>query len=587
MSQWLVFLELLVIQHSKKISFVSQNFIGFRRDIFNLMKDGLNLQQSKHHQDIKPEMIARNLEFELTKKEIKENGKFRRRIDLIVDQNNRKEILENTQEGFSTEVNSNQQLDTLQEIDQFHQNNQIPMQASPPTSPQPATDIDRQFRIRPTSVFQSTTSAPKLQGQSVPSPQFNAQPQRQRPITTTLSPSFTSPSPVFTTSSNVNQNAQTPNQQQISNPQQAIRPQNNPLPTSTVNPNQPTTSASTIFTTTTSRAQTTARTCKQTCDQVVTGRNLKYQRALNIVQNEEYLSATDSGILRRNEYGQNEYENILEHPSFYYNGSQIKNILSRKKRAINPVILNYLEAGTVNGYCNDYYTKGSVLFFSDLAVVIQNICSVICCGEYFPNPAEVACCYCNYECIAAASTIYLSTNGACVNYFTSIGHIVFPAFCQNPFDICPSGTSTTTTTTIATTASACVNCTQQAIQVGSTAAGVGAIVAGGAIIAMPPIQPLVTAQGIPQGVPQPGTPFGGAPPVPTSAGSVAALALVPLGLIPVAVFPPFARYVKDIVYNGMIVIFDFKSIPLYISNNLFSLLAWELVVFVEIRGYFL
>ena len=90
MSQWLVFLELLVIQHSKKISFVSQNFIGFRRDIFNLMKDGLNLQQSKHHQDIKPEMIARNLEFELTKKEIKENGKFRRRIDLIVDQNNRK-----------------------------------------------------------------------------------------------------------------------------------------------------------------------------------------------------------------------------------------------------------------------------------------------------------------------------------------------------------------------------------------------------------------------------------------------------------------------------------------------------------------
>ena len=77
---------------------------------------------------------------------------------------------------------------------------------------------------------------------------------------------------------------------------------------------------------------------------------------------------------------------------------------------------------------------------------------------------------------------------------------------------------------------------------GSAVVGVGAVVAGGAIIAMPPIQPLVTAQGVPQGVPQPGTPFGGGPPLPTSAASVAALALVPFGLIPVAVFPPFARY---------------------------------------------
>ena len=31
----------------------------------------------------------------------------------------------------------------------------------------------------------------------------------------------------------------------------------------------------------------------QTCDQTITGRNLKYKQALEIVQSEEYLTATD------------------------------------------------------------------------------------------------------------------------------------------------------------------------------------------------------------------------------------------------------------------------------------------------------
>jgi len=36
--------------------------------------------------------------------------------------------------------------------------------------------------------------------------------------------------------------------------------------------------------------------------QVVTGRNLPYGRALDIIQNEEYLSAVDTSIIRRNFY---------------------------------------------------------------------------------------------------------------------------------------------------------------------------------------------------------------------------------------------------------------------------------------------
>ena len=35
------------------------------------------------------------------------------------------------------------------------------------------------------------------------------------------------------------------------------------------------------------------------CDQLITGRNLLYARALEIIQNEEYLSAADLDIIRR------------------------------------------------------------------------------------------------------------------------------------------------------------------------------------------------------------------------------------------------------------------------------------------------
>jgi hypothetical protein len=52
--------------------------------------------------------------------------------------------------------------------------------------------------------------------------------------------------------------------------------------------------------------------------------------------------------------------------------------------------------------------------------------------------------------------------------------------------------------------------------------------------------PLVTQNGIPPGNPQPGTPGGGAPPNINTQTGLQALALVPLGTLPVAIFPPYA-----------------------------------------------
>ena len=45
-------------------------------------------------------------------------------------------------------------------------------------------------------------------------------------------------------------------------------------------------------------------TCyRQTCTQIITGRNLKYRRALKVIQNEEYLMVTDLDIIQRLQNG--------------------------------------------------------------------------------------------------------------------------------------------------------------------------------------------------------------------------------------------------------------------------------------------
>ena len=74
--------------------------------------------------------------------------------------------------------------------------------------------------------------------------------------------------------------------------------------------------------------------------------------------------------------------------------------------------------------------------------------------------------------------------------------------------------------------------------------GLTTLVAAAAFMAVPNVPTLVTTQGVPPSSPQPGTPFGGGLPLPTSVAAISALSLVPLGLVPVAIFPPYARQVQ-------------------------------------------
>ncbi len=84
-----------------------------------------------------------------------------------------------------------------------------------------------------------------------------------------------------------------------------------PLIINTQSPTQPvqTTTAPRVTTTTfaapslsTPAVGTTTSVCNyvQSCDQVVTGRGLNYDRVLQIIQDEEYLSKADTSIIRRN-----------------------------------------------------------------------------------------------------------------------------------------------------------------------------------------------------------------------------------------------------------------------------------------------
>merc|ERR1711971_1526352 len=82
------------------------------------------------------------------------------------------------------------------------------------------------------------------------------------------------------------------------------------------------------------------------------------------------------------------------------------------------------------------------------------------------------------------------------------------------------------------------------IEAAPTAVATGATVAAATLISMPPL-PMALATGVPPGNPVPGAPRGGALPSVVGAGAATpqtlaiALTLVPPGLTPIAVFPPY------------------------------------------------
>lgn len=214
-------------------------------------------------------------------------------------------------------------------------------------------------------------------------------------------------------------------------------------------------------------------------------------------------------------------------------------VLSRTKRAIDPAIVNFISSSAIASYCAEVAATSYAAFAARINTVILAFCTGL--GNYpydFPVAAEVACCNYVSSCIDSISEVNRgSTVSDCLTYLTGIINTAIPAYCNTPTtaSTCNPTTASTTTTTFGPPYAAL------ALQMAPVVYGAGALAAAGIFMATPTVAPLVTNQAVPNGFPQPGTPFGGGLPIGNSATSIAALSLVPAGLIPVAIFPPFVR----------------------------------------------
>ncbi len=90
----------------------------------------------------------------------------------------------------------------------------------------------------------------------------------------------------------------------------------------------------------------------QTCDQTITGRNLGYNRALEIIQNEEYLSAADLDIIRRIDFAStltvmSQINSFNPRNLAYKSKSTMGKILSRIVRQATSTALNSTEVSTL------------------------------------------------------------------------------------------------------------------------------------------------------------------------------------------------------------------------------------------------
>jgi hypothetical protein len=172
-----------------------------------------------------------------------------------------------------------------------------------------------------------------------------------------------------------------------------------------------------------------------------------------------------------------------------------------------------------------FQSYGESNFQSSINVIIEATCtdtSITCCGAVDYPSISLAISTCNLDpnCCSTISLSSLTGTVPCISYLQSFIATVIPIYCTK--DTTPPNIGLIPPAVIGTSLA-------------------GGLIAIGTFAAIPMAPPLVTNNGVPPNNPQPGTPTGGGLPIPTSAVSVAALALVPFGLVPVAIFPPFAR----------------------------------------------
>ena len=159
-------------------------------------------------------------------------------------------------------------------------------------------------------------------------------------------------------------------------------------------------------------------------------------------------------------------------------------------------------------------------------VILLNAQIASACAADFPSPGtplslpQLSCC-------CPPTYITVLTYADCVSTATDT---LFKFFaCVACAEILTPTTEATTTTTAV----------PSFLKTASEAAPIATAVVAGGMVFMPTM-PIVNTQGVPPGNVSPGTPGGGAPPSVNTPNGIAALALVPLGTLPVAIFPPYA-----------------------------------------------
>ena len=244
----------------------------------------------------------------------------------------------------------------------------------------------------------------------------------------------------------------------------------------------------------------------QTCYQIISGRNLRYRRALQIVQSEEYLNAADTEIIPIHRHHRAKRQTAISIPvtaKEYCEGTAPSTTIS-----------------TSNGW-----------FFTCRARL--NTCASAS-ADFASNPCCIT--------IVTGQTQYCGTSTS--TFLTECLAFIVAQHSTTPSTtICAIYAASTATTSDSSSSSSSSSSSEtttrneeETLFNETIGALVLALAISAVVIAINPSLPLMTDSLIPPGSPAPGSRSGGALPFGTTSSVIA---LVPPSLIPISAFPPF------------------------------------------------